>query len=81
MPDESEEASPSQAIDLMPLTTTGSELVPDESEEASPSQAIDLMPSPPRVARARARRGVEENEEASTSNNGLMPLTSKNIDE
>ena len=40
---------PSQAIDLMPLTTTGGEgSVPDEgaedNEDASPSQAIALMP-------------------------------------
>ena len=53
MPDEgaekSEEASPSQAIDFMPLTTTGGEgSVPDEgteeNEEASTSNPIGLMP-------------------------------------
>ena len=44
-----EDASPSQAIGLMPLTTTGgddtaSDGVTEDNEDASPSEAIGLMP-------------------------------------
>ena len=81
-PEENEAASPSEAIDLMPLTTTaGDDSVPDggtENEEAaSPSEAIDLMPLTTTAGDNSAPDGGTENEEAASPSEaiGLMPLT------
>ena len=47
--EDNEDASPSEAIGLMPLTTTGgddsaSDGGPGDNEDASSSEAINLMP-------------------------------------
>ena len=86
--EENEAAPPSEAIGLMPLTTTA---VDDpardegtENEEATPpSEAIGLMPLTTTAVDDPTRDEGTENEEAAPPSEaiGLMPLTSKNIEE
>ena len=87
-PEEDETASPSEAIGLMPLTTTGGdEPAPaggtENEESASPSEAIGLMPLTTTGGDEPAPDGGTENDGAASPSEaiGLMPLTTKNIEE
>ena len=86
--EDNEDASTSEAIGLMPLTTTGGDDTASDggtgdNEDASPSEAIGLMPLTTTGRDDSASDGVtEDNEDASLSERiGLTPLTSKNFDE
>ena len=86
--EDNEDASTSEAIGLMPLTTTSGDDTASnggtgDSEDASTSEAIGLMPLTTTGGDDSASDGVtEDNEDVSPSEAiGLMPLTSKNFDE
>ena len=81
-PEENEGASPSEAIGLMPLTTTvGDDPTPDvgteNDEAASSSEAINLMPLTTTVGDDSTPDGRTENDEAVSPSEAisLMPLT------